>query len=91
MQLRWTEAAAADIERISDYLVTHTPERAERLLRELYEAPSALLQFPKRGRPGKKEGTRELVVSPLPYLVVYTVRGDVVYIVRVLHGAQQWP
>jgi plasmid stabilization system protein ParE len=27
----------------------------------------------------------------LPYLVVYTVRDDVVFVVRILHGAQQWP
>jgi hypothetical protein len=30
-------------------------------------------------------------MSPLPYVVVYTVRGDVIYVVRILHGAQQWP
>ena len=50
-----------------------------------------LLTFPNRGRPGKREGTRELVLAPLPYVVVYTVQGDVVLVVRILHGAQQWP
>ena len=60
-------------------------------MRALYETPSSLLTFTNRGRPGKKEGTRELVMSPLPYIVVYTVRGDAVYVVRILHGAQQWP
>ena len=44
-----------------------------------------------RGRPGKKPGTRELVLSPLPWILVYAVRGDAVYVVRILHGAQQWP
>ena len=39
----------------------------------------------------KREGTRELVLTPLPYIVVYTVRGDVIFVVRILHGAQQWP
>jgi toxin ParE1/3/4 len=91
MQLRWTEEAATDLERIADYLLTHAPERAARLLRTLYDAPATLLTLPNRGRPGKKEGTRELVMSPLPYIVVYTVRGDVIFVVRILHGAQQWP
>ena len=45
-------------------------------MRALYDAPATLLMFPNRGRPGKKEGTRELVTSPLPYIVVYAVRGD---------------
>lgn len=91
MDLRWTQEAAADLERIADYLFERTPERAERLVRALYDAPASLLTLPKRGRPGKKEGTRELVMSTLPYIVVYTVRADAVYVVRILHGAQQWP
>jgi len=91
MELRWTQEAAADLEVIADYLLEHAPEHAERLVRVLYNAPAALLTFPNRGRLGKKEGTRELVTSPLPYIVVYTVRGDAVYVVRILHGAQQWP
>jgi plasmid stabilization system protein ParE len=53
----------------------------------VYEAPTALLTFPNRGRPGKREDTRELVLAPLPYVVVYTVRDDVVFVVRILHGA----
>jgi toxin ParE1/3/4 len=46
---------------------------------------------PKSGRSGRKEGTRELVLSPLPYVLVYAMRGDVMFVVRILHGAQQWP
>ena len=91
MQLRWTEAAAADLERIAAYLFTQAPERAPRLVRLIYDAPETLLSFPHRGRPGKKAGTRELVLSPLPWIVVYTVRDDVVHVVRILHGAQRWP
>ena len=46
---------------------------------------------PNRGRAGKKEGTREFVLASLPYIVVYQVTGEVLYVVRVLHGAQDWP
>ena len=91
MELRWTHQAAADLEHIADYLFEHTPEHAARLVRAVHDAPATLLTFPNRGRLGKKEGTRELVMSPLPYIVVYSVRGDAVYVVRILHGAQQWP
>jgi toxin ParE1/3/4 len=91
MQLRWTEEAANDLERIADYLSEHAPDRAAELVRTVYDAPATLLTFPNRGRLGKKEGTREYVLSPLPYLIVYAVRGDAIYVVRILHGAQQWP
>ena len=91
MQLRWTQEAANDLERIANYLLMHAPEHAAELIRHVYDAPTALLTFPNRGRPGKKDGTRELVLTPLPYIVVYTIRGEVIFIVRVLHGAQRWP
>jgi plasmid stabilization system protein ParE len=58
MELRWTEDAANDLERIADYLFEKTPQHAPDLVRSIYEAPRALLTFPHRGRPGKKAGPR---------------------------------
>jgi len=91
MQLRWTKEAAADLEHITDYLFQKAPERAAELVRGIYNAPAALLTFPYRGRAGKKEGTRELALPSLPYVVVYQITGEVIHIVRILHGAQKWP
>ena len=91
MQLRWTEEAANDLERIADYLVQNTPGRAQGLIQRIYDAAGSLVTLPHRGRPGKVKGTRELVLSALPYVVVYVVREDAVVVVRILHGAQQWP
>jgi toxin ParE1/3/4 len=91
MQVRWTSAAADDLENIANYLFEKTPENAARLIREIYDAPSALKTFPNRGRVGKKEGTREFVMPSLPYVIVYQVRGETVLIVRILHSAQDWP
>ena len=91
MQVQWTEAAAVDLQQIADYLVTHSPEQAPRLTGMLCEAADSLLQFPHRGRNGKRPGTRELVLTPLPWILVYAVRDESVYVVRILHGAQRWP
>ena len=91
MRLRWTASAAEDLERIADYLFEKTPENAAHLVRKIYDAPSALKTFPNRGRPGRKQGTREFVIPSLPYIIVYQVTGEIVHIVRVLHGAQDWP
>ena len=91
MELRWTEEAAADLEHIADYLFQNAPERAAGVVRGIYNAPAALLTFPYRGRAGRKEGTRELVLSSLPYIVVYQITGEVIHVARILHGAQKWP
>jgi plasmid stabilization system protein ParE len=42
MQLRWTSAAADDLENIANYLFERTPENAARLIREICDASSAL-------------------------------------------------
>jgi toxin ParE1/3/4 len=91
MRIRWTEEAVLDLERISDYLFEQTPIHAPRVAWQIYGSASELVQFPLRGRVGKREGTRELVLSPLPYIIVYTVEEETVHIVRILHGAQRWP
>src|SRR5580704_9554565 len=64
MLLRWTTAAADDLESIAQYLFEKSPQNAAQLIRKIYETPSALQNYPNLGRPGKKEGTRELVITP---------------------------
>ena len=91
MELRWTEAAADDLVRIADYLFEHTPLHAERIERTIYDARRELLTFPALGRPGKARGTRELVPTPSPYVVVYILGGDIIHVARILRGAQKWP
>jgi plasmid stabilization system protein ParE len=63
MQLRWSEEAADDLERITNSLFEKTPQHAPELIRAIYEAPHALPAFLYRGRPGKKDGTRERALA----------------------------
>ncbi len=90
MHVRWTLAASSDLESIANYLFEKTPEHAPRLVRELYQAAANLNDFPNRGRPGKKERTRELVIQGTPYIVVYKISVEALSIIRILHGAQDW-
>ncbi len=96
MELRWTEGAAEDLQHIAEYLFEHASARAVEQVGRIYNASQALLTFPHRGRPGRKAGTQELPLPPQPYVVVYTITGDVIHIIRILiirilHGAQKWP
>lgn len=92
MRVRWTEPAADDLEHIADYLTEHAPATATRDVRAIYRAAEELTSFPHRGRPGRREGTRELVLTPpLPYVIVYQVTESAVLIVRILHSRQAWP
>ncbi len=91
IRVRWTLAAAADLERIALYLNEHQPSLSRTTSVRIYQAAASLTAFPSRGRTGRVEGTRELALPPLPFVIVYTVDADFVSIARVLHGAQDWP
>ena len=91
MRIRWTPAAVADLQHISDYLKDHKPQYRQPTMRKLYDTIRALKQWPNRGRPGAEEGTRGIVFSPLPYVAVYRVREQSVEVLRIYHGAQDRP
>ena len=64
---------------------------AQSTIRRLYDAARSLKQFSNRGRIGQLDGTRELVVTPLPYIIVYGVEAQMVNILRVIHTSEDWP
>ena len=88
MRIRWTPAAADDLEAIADYLAKHFPSFTQTTIREIYETIATLRSLPQRGRIGHEDGTRELVIARLPYIVVYRIKADAVEILHVYHGAQ---
>jgi hypothetical protein len=92
MRIRWTEPPPATS---PTFAITPRNMTARKQLAGsrcgIYDGVGALMKFPYRCRPGRKPGTRELVFSGLPFLVVYRVRDDVIEINRILHGAQTWP
>jgi toxin ParE1/3/4 len=91
MRLRWTPAAAADLEHIRDYLTEHHPQFAQTTVVELYESIRSLKTSPRLGRIGREEGTRELVLTRLPHIVAYRIKGQNIEVLHIFHAAQDRP
>jgi toxin ParE1/3/4 len=93
MQIRWSPAAAEDLKQLFNYIRTDNPGAAQRVAQIIYDRAGALGTDPYLGRRGRVEGTRELPLPPLPFIVVYRVieHVDAVEIINVIHGAQRWP
>ncbi|MDP2321413.1 MAG: type II toxin-antitoxin system RelE/ParE family toxin [Acidobacteriota bacterium] len=91
MRVRWTTDAANDLERICDYIAESRPESARTVAKTIVDGVGILELFPNRGRLGRVDATRELVFASLPFVAVYDVHSDAVQVLRILHGAQQWP
>jgi addiction module RelE/StbE family toxin len=67
------------------------PAAAVLIDERIVAAARRLLDFPASGRVGRIAGTRELVINGTPYVAAYAITGTTVRILRVLHGAQEWP
>jgi len=83
--------AADDLERIADYLKEHNSSYAESTVRELFATVESLKTFPRIGRVGREEGTRELVLGRMPCTVVYRVKDEAIEVLRIWHAAQNRP
>jgi toxin ParE1/3/4 len=88
MRLRWTPLAAEDLASIHSYLKEYHPAFAQPTVRLIYDAIRGLRNFPRSGRMGSAEGTRELVLSRLPYIIVYRATPTAIEVIRIYHGAQ---
>jgi addiction module RelE/StbE family toxin len=91
MEIRWSPAASQDLLGILQYIAQENPTAARRIIKTIYDAAGSLTSYPYRGRSGRVEGTRELPLPGLPFVVVYRVTHHAVEIANVVHGAQKWP
>jgi toxin ParE1/3/4 len=91
MRVVWEEDALADLAEIEGYIAADSPRAARAVKQRIRQQVLSLSEAPRIGRPGRVKGTRELMVTGLPYIVVYTVTESVVTVLAVYHGARQWP
>ncbi|MDF1598175.1 type II toxin-antitoxin system RelE/ParE family toxin [Mesorhizobium sp. YIM 152430] len=61
-----------------------------KLVNGILDRTGHLSQTPEIGRNGRVQGTRELVLPDIGYVVAYRLRDDV-EILAVMHGAREWP
>ena len=91
MKLRWSLLAVQDRDAIFGYIEQRDPAAAIKVDERIGLLIETLATLPNSGRPGRVDGTRELVITHTPYIAAYLVTDDAVMILRILHGAQRWP
>lgn len=100
MQIKWTDLAQDDLDRVEEYIrkTEHSSIALATVLTILDSVELMLSIHPKAGRLGRLEGTRELVISNVPFIVIYRVAQSntdalqhELQILRVMHDAQLWP
>lgn len=94
----WTDKAKADFLGLVEWLATKNPDAAVRVGRRILDTVERLAEHPLMGKPGRSPDTRELVVTTVPYVVVYSVTHEAhelgsspIFVLRILHDAMLWP
>lgn len=94
MQLKWTDLAGIDLEKIETYISQeNSPIVAIDVVMKIIDATHLILSnHPRAGRQGRLKNTRELVIEGAPFIVIYreNISTNCLEILRVLHDEQQW-
>lgn len=91
MRIEWSKRAQANMRSIANHISLDGPRAARDVYQTVDRRVARLADFPLKGRKGRLPGTRELVITGLPYVVIYRVSSEVIIVLRILLGAQSWP
>nr|CRY96504.1 hypothetical protein [uncultured prokaryote] len=89
--IRWLPKAQENLAAELTRIAADDEAAAKRIALVVKSHTEQLEQFPESGRPGRIHGTRELVISGLPYILPYRIRGKNVEILRFFHTSQKPP
>ncbi len=91
MKVTWGRRARRDLHELIAYIAEDSVRTAELVSDRIWKAVARLANVPRSGRAGRVAGTRELVVSRTPFILVYRIRSRGVFLLRVYRGARRWP
>jgi toxin ParE1/3/4 len=91
VKIVWTEPARQDLRDIFEYIAEENPHAARALLNEIKDRVLLLKNNPQIGRPGRVDGTRELVLTGTRYILPYRIKQQQIQILAVFHTAKKWP
>lgn len=91
MIVRYTRQALNDLNETAAYIARDNPAAARAVVSRIRTAIASLRRFPKRGRQGQLDGTRELLIADTPFFAAYRITGQHVDIIAIMHGARAWP
>ena len=90
MTLKWLRSAVATRVAQLNYIAQTNPKAAANQGNHIDTEVRRLLRYPYLGRVGVKHGTRELVITGTPFVLVYRIRirAKRIEIVDLWHSAQ---
>ena len=83
--------ARQDLRDLILYIARDSPSNARLVRDRIKDAFQRLSLHPESGRPGRIDGTRELVIPHTAHIAAYRVSGGSLEIIALIHETRQWP
>ncbi len=90
MRVFWTAEAIQDRLDIWEYIAQENQVAASKMDDLFGVATTWLSNYSKLGKPGKIQGTRELIPNE-NYRLVYEINDETVWILALIHTSRLWP
>ncbi len=90
MRLRFTRDAVHDLEDLRDWLLPRSPGGHKRVAAAIRAVLEKLKEMPQSGRPTDRADIREIIEPRYGFVIPYTIRGNVVWVLRV-YNARRHP
>ena len=91
MQIKWLRQVLRNLKQAHNYIIKDNPTAAQELILKIQNAANQLENYPLMGKSGRVEGTRELIISNSPYIIIYRVKEESIEILRILHTSKRYP
>jgi addiction module RelE/StbE family toxin len=91
MQVRYTRQANSDLDQAYEYIVSDSPQNAGLVIARMEQAVDLLRSYPKLGKTGRVENTREFFVLNTPFIIIYRHLKNTLQILSVLHTSRKYP
>ena len=91
LRVEWSKGAERNLDSIEAYIAQENPAAAAKTVVKIVKRTFAQLsKHPASGKPGRINGTRELIFPEKPYIVIYSGHEETIFILRVFHTAQEF-
>jgi toxin ParE1/3/4 len=91
VRVRLAPRARHDLHELVRHIARDSPRNARLVRDRIEEAVQQLKLHAESGRPGRIDGTRELVIPHTVHIAAYRITNRTLEIIAFLHESQQWP
>ena len=91
MKVRLSPRARDDLRELVRYIARDSPRNARLVRDRIQKAIEHLRLHPESGRPGRVDGTRELVIPRTGHIAPYRITDGTLEIIAFIHESRQWP